>query len=213
MRTSAVIQAFEEWAYEYQRRNTHDTESGTLIPKASINAIRSGYPFNLTSTPQLCSFYVDTRILPGANPLDVREELRDILKKVGVPGKVELFLYRPGFEAKGIERFVETVRRQHDKVFPEPPQTVSPAVSSMWRDANAFNELGIPALSYGPRSASHASKKSFKIQDLVNASLVYARIAMDLCNQDRPRWAPLGAHLNAPTVAQPVADRLNAELS
>jgi hypothetical protein len=35
----------------------------------------------------------------------------------------------------------------------------------MWRDANAFNELGIPALSYGPRSASHASSKSFKIDD------------------------------------------------
>ena len=67
----------------------------------------------------------------------------------------------------------------------------------MWRDANAFNELGIPALSYGPRSASHTASKSFKIEDLVNASIVYARIAMDLCNQDRPRDMPLGCHVNA----------------
>ena len=71
----------------------------------------------------------------------------------------------------------------------------------MWRDANAFNELGIPALSYGPRSVSHAAKKSFKVDDLVNASIVYARIAMDLCNQDRPRGLPLGSHLNAENVA------------
>jgi acetylornithine deacetylase/succinyl-diaminopimelate desuccinylase-like protein len=197
VRTAAVVQAFEEWAYAYQQQHTYEGESGTVVPKASINAIRSGYPYGLTSTPQVCSFYVDTRILPGANPLDLREDLRDLLKQVGVPGKVELFVYRPGFEAQGIERFVDTVRRCHDQVFPEPPQTVSPAVSSMWRDANAFNELGIPALSYGPRSASHAAKKSFRLDDLYNAAVVYARIAMDLCNQDRQRWSPLGSHLNA----------------
>jgi hypothetical protein len=72
----------------------------------------------------------------------------------------------------------------------------------MWRDATAFHELGIPALSYGPRSASHASSKSFKIDDLVNASIVYARIAMDLCNHDRPRGLPLGCHVNASIAAE-----------
>ena len=197
-----MIQAFEEWAYEYQQRNTYEGESGTVVPKASVNAMRSGYPFGLTSTPQLCSFYVDTRILPGASPLDVRDDLRALLRKVGVPGEVELFVYRPGFEAKGIEPLVETVRRCHGQVFPAPPQTVSPSVSSMWRDANVFNELGIPALSYGPRSASHAASKSFKIDDLVNASIVYARIAMDMCNRDRPRGLPLGSHVNASIAAE-----------
>ena len=208
VRTSAVVQAFEEWAYEYQQRNTYEAESGTLVPKASINAIRSGYPFNVTSTPQVCAFYVDTRILPGVNPLDVRDGLRELLAKVGVPGEVELYLYRPGFEAKGIERVVETIRRCHGQVFPEPPRTVSPAVSSMWRDANVFNELGIPALSYGPRSASHAAAKSFRLDDLHNAAIVYARIAMDICNQDRPRGLPLGSHLNAQTIAASVNGRV-----
>ncbi len=202
VRATAVIQAFEEWAYGYECRNTYKSESGTIIPKASVNAVRSGYPFNLTSTPQLCSFYVDTRILPGASPLDVRDELRELLAKVGVPGEVELFLYRPGYEAKGIQPLVETVKRCHAQVFPNPPQTVSSSVSSMWRDANVFNELGIPALSYAPRSASHAASKSFKIDDLVNASVVYARIAMDLCNQDRPRGLPMGSHLNASIAAE-----------
>jgi hypothetical protein len=67
----------------------------------------------------------------------------------------------------------------------------------MWRDTNAFNELGIPAVSYAPRSASHASTKSFKVKDLIDAAVVYARIAMDLCNQDRVPGEPLGAHPNA----------------
>jgi acetylornithine deacetylase/succinyl-diaminopimelate desuccinylase-like protein len=206
VRTAAVIEAFERWAYEYQQANTYESQYGRIVPKASINAIRSGYPFNVTSAPQLCSFYVDTRILPGANPLDLREALRGVLAEVGVEGTVELYLYRPGYEVKGAERFVETVRRCHDQVFDSPPQIVADPVTSMWRDTNAFNELGIPAISYAPRSVSHAAKKSFKVKDLQDAARVYARIAMDLCNQDREPWTPLGAHLNR-EIAASVAER------
>jgi hypothetical protein len=72
----------------------------------------------------------------------------------------------------------------------------------MWRDTNAFLELGIPAVSYAPRSASHAARKSIKVKDLTDAAIVYARIAMDLCNQERDAVAPLGAHLNADIAAR-----------
>lgn len=196
VRTSAVIAAFEMWALDYQHRMTYRGPNGTIEPKASINAIRSGYPFSLTSTPQVCAFYVDTRILPGANPLDLREELRGVLADVGVPGEVELIVYRPGFEAVGADRLIETVRRCHDQVFSQPPTIVGAPVTSMWRDTNAFNELGIPAISYAPRSASHAARKSFKVKDLTDAAIVYARIAVDLCNQDRKPFEPLGGHIN-----------------
>jgi acetylornithine deacetylase/succinyl-diaminopimelate desuccinylase-like protein len=206
VRTGAVIAAFERWAYAYQTSNTYEGPAGTIEPKASINAIRAGYPFNLTSTPQLCSFYVDTRILPGANPMDLREELRGILREVGVSGTVELFVYRPGFEAVGAERLIETVRRCHDQVFSEPPMIVGSPVTSMWRDTNAFNELGIPAISYAPRAASHATRKAFKVKDLTDAAIVYARIAMDLCNQPREPFSPLGGHINA-AIARGVAER------
>jgi acetylornithine deacetylase/succinyl-diaminopimelate desuccinylase-like protein len=209
VRTAAVIAAFETWAYDYQVANRYESPNGTIVPKASINAIRSGYPFGLTSAPQLCSFYVDTRILPGANPLDVRDQLREILRTVGVEGTVELFLYRPGFEAVGAERLIETVRRCHDQVFAEPPMIVGEPVTSMWRDTNAFNELGIPAISYAPRSTSHAARKAFKVKDLTDASIAYARIAMDLCNQDRQPGAALGAHVNR-GIAASVADRRGA---
>ena len=209
IRAAAVIEAFERWAFEYQRANTYEGPLGRIVPKASVNAIRSGYPYNLTSAPQVAAFYVDTRILPGANPMDLRDQLRGVLEEVGVDGEVELFLYRPGFEVRGAERLVETVRRCHDQVFPEPPMIVADPVTSMWRDTNAFNELGIPAISYAPRAASHAARKAFKVADLQDAALVYARIAMDLCNQDRPAGWPLGAHLNA-DIAGSVAERNRA---
>jgi acetylornithine deacetylase/succinyl-diaminopimelate desuccinylase-like protein len=194
VRASAAIAAFEEWAYDYQQRNTYKGPMGTIVPKASVNAIRSGYPFNLTSAPQIAAFYVDTRILPGANPMDVRDELRGVLRKVGIEGTVELFVYRPGFEAKGAERLIDTIKRCHAQTFSTPPAIVGDPVTSMWRDTNAFNELGIPAISYAPRAQSHATTKSFKVKDLTDAALVYARIAMDLCNQERQQVLPLGAH-------------------
>ena len=208
VRTAAVITAFEEWAYGYRLKNTYEGPWGRIVPNASINAIRSGYPYNMTSTPQLCSIYVNVRLLPGANPLDTRAELQALLKKVGVEGTVELHLYRPGFEVRGAEVFIDTIKRCHAQTFPTPPAIVSDATTSMWRDTNAFNELGIPALSYAPRSVSHAAKKSFKVADLVDASRVYARIAMDLCNQDRPAKLPMGAHLNR-DIAATIADRDN----
>jgi len=194
VRATAAIAAFETWAYDYQTRNTYKGPMGTIVPKASVNAIRSGYPFNLTSAPQIAAFYVDTRILPGANPMDVRDELRGVLRDVGIVGTVELFVYRPGFEARGAERLIDTVTRCHRQTFSTPPAIVGDPVTSMWRDTNAFNELGIPAISYAPRATSHATTKSFKVKDLTDAALVYARIAMDLCNQDRGPALPLGSH-------------------
>ena len=207
VRASAAIAAFEEWAYGYQQRNTYRGAMGTIVPKASVNAIRGGYPFNLTSAPQVAAFYVDTRILPGANPMDVRDELRAVLRTVGIEGTVELFVYRPGFEAKGAERLIDTIKRCHAQTFPTPPAIVGDPVTSMWRDTNAFNELGIPAISYAPRATSHATTKSFKLKDLTDAALVYARIAMDLCDQERPKAVPLGAHPDrsiAASVNQPL---------
>jgi hypothetical protein len=76
----------------------------------------------------------------------------------------------------------------------------------MWRDTNAFNEVGIPAISYAPRAQSHAATKSFKLKDLTDAALVYARIAMDLCDQDRPANVPLGAHISREIAASVVGE-------
>ena len=55
----------------------------------------------------------------------------------------------------------------------------------MWRDLNVFNEVGIPALTYGPRAATHSYKRALTIDSLYQAARVYARTAVDLCNQEK----------------------------
>ena len=115
----------------------------------------------------------------------------------GSTGTVELITYRPGYEAVGIEPLVDAVRRSHRTVFQNEPAAVGTEVSSMWRDTNAFVELGIPALSYAPRASSHASRKAIRTADLVDAARVYALIALDICDLERAPWTPLGSHVNS----------------
>ena len=64
---------------------------------------------------------------------------------------------------------------------PKPP----PATISMWRDLNAFNEVGIPSICYGPprqkETYTYEQNRAMKIKDLVSASKIYAYTAMRIC--------------------------------
>ena len=193
---AAAIERIEEWARQYQSRFAESRDGGDLVPKLSVNAIRSGYPFELTSAPQVAALYVDSYLPPGANPLDVRSELQEVLRAAGIGGVVEITAYRPGFEAVGVTRLVDAIRRQHGAYFGTEPAVVGAEVSSMWRDTNALVELGIPAVSYAPRAAAHARTKAIPAQSLVDAARLYAAIAIDIAMQPRRPWTPLGSHLN-----------------
>jgi acetylornithine deacetylase/succinyl-diaminopimelate desuccinylase-like protein len=186
VRAAAAIQAIEAWAADYQHRYTYRSPGGTVIPKVQVGAMRGGDPTRPILCPQVSSLYLDVRLVPGQDPLAVRDEIREVLARAGVPAsKIELYHYRRGYEAKNIERLADAVRRSHVATFGSDPQPANPATSSMWRDINVFNEVGIPALTYGPRSERHSHKRSFKIEALYQAACVYARIALDLCNQQK----------------------------
>ena len=127
--------------------------------------------------------YLDVRSVPKQDPLRTRDEIQDTLAAAGLKATVELFSYRPAFEANGIDRLADAVRRAHRAVFAEEPQPAPVETSSMWRDTNAFNEVGIPALTYGPRSRAQGGKRALSIESLYQAAQLYARIAIDICSQ------------------------------
>jgi acetylornithine deacetylase/succinyl-diaminopimelate desuccinylase-like protein len=188
VRAAAAIQALEKWAADYQRRYTYDCAGGTVVPKVQVGAVRAGDPTRPILCPQIASLYVDVRTVPGQDPLAVREEMREALAKAGVPASsIELYHFRRGYEAKNIERLADAVKRAHVANFGSDPKPAFTPTSSMWRDINVFNEVGIPALTYGPRSERHSFKRSIKIETLYQAACVYARVALDLCNQEKRR--------------------------
>ena len=185
VRMARLIEHLESWAYDYERRYRYECPGGVVVPKVNIGAIRGGVPYKITKTVQQCAIYVDVRITPTQNPLDVREELRGLLSSAGLNGEVELYVYRRGYEGRQVEPLAESIRQSHRQIFDELPKLAPPPYSSMWRDINVFNEMGIPAITYGPGASVGGGNFAMRIEDLVAAAKLYALIALDVCNQER----------------------------
>jgi acetylornithine deacetylase/succinyl-diaminopimelate desuccinylase-like protein len=182
---AAAIEALERWAADYQKRNVYRSAGGTIVPKAQIGGIRGGDPNRPILAPQLTALYVDVRAVPDQDPLRTGEEIRDVLTGIGLNATVELYSFRRGYEAKNIERLADSVKRAHVATFGSEPKPSNTEASSLWRDINIYNEMGIPALTYGPRAATHAHKRALSIESLYQAACAYARIAVDLCSQSK----------------------------
>ena len=157
------------------------------MPRVNIGAIRGGVPYKIARTVQQCAIYVDVRITPIQEPLALREELGRVVSDAGLTGEVELYAYRPAFEvdAKRVAPLKSAITHAHQAILGGNPGAAPIPASSMWRDINCFNEMRIPALTYGPGVSAGAGTYGIKINDLITASKLYAQIALDLCNQQR----------------------------
>jgi acetylornithine deacetylase/succinyl-diaminopimelate desuccinylase-like protein len=184
VRLAPFIERFEAWAVDYEQRHRYEFEGGVVVPRASINAVRGGLPYHMVATSQVCHAYVDVRLGPGQNPAGVQAELEALLADAGLEGEVTLYLHRRGFEAQNIAPLRAAVVQAHHEVIGGPPGSGYPGLSSMWRDINVFNEMGIPALTYGPPRAM--MKTGFRVDDLLKVARIYALTALTICGQPRP---------------------------
>jgi acetylornithine deacetylase/succinyl-diaminopimelate desuccinylase-like protein len=116
----------------------------------------------------------------------LKAELEDIIRSINLEGKVELYVFRRGYEARNIDRLSGAIEQAHLNVFGEKPEPVVGPECSMWRDINIFNEVGIPAATYGPAvGAGTMGKLNIALDDLMNAARIYAMAALDVCNQEK----------------------------
>lgn len=181
-----LVPLLDEWARAYSDRETVELEGGTVVPKVNIGCFRSGVPYNLERTPEVCHLYLDVRTVPGADPEAIRGELEQLVAGAGLDGSVELYSFHAGAQAEGIEPLLELLQRSHEAEFGGPMAPAVPETSSMWRDIVPFIEAGVPALTYGP-AAPVGDTADFYMErgDLLAAARVYARIALELCNRER----------------------------
>ena len=187
VRMSKLIERIETWAYEYEQQNRYECTSGTVVPKVNFGAIRGGVPQKITKTVQQCAIYLDVRITPKQEPLDIREDLRRIMRDAGLDGEVELYVYRPGFEVdekKGAP-LREAIAHAHSSVVGGELQLGPVSTSSMWRDLNCFNEMRIPSYTYGPGASVGGGVFRMPIQNLIAGAQLYVHTALNLCNQER----------------------------
>jgi acetylornithine deacetylase/succinyl-diaminopimelate desuccinylase-like protein len=178
LRARPLLDGWNDWASAYTRRHTYECAGGNVVPRASIGAIRAGVPYNITRTPEVCELYVDLRTAPGQSPTETANELREFVAVLGLDAKVEVFLHRPGYEARGVEPLVDALRAAHSSVFGSEAGVASGPTTSMWRDNNVWNELGIPAAMYGPGGGTGGGGRRLTVDDLHQAARVYALTAM-----------------------------------
>lgn len=179
VKMSKIIQAIEKWALEFQEKNKYEFDLGVAVPKVNIGAIRGGLPYKPSKTVGICCIYVDVRIPPNKQPLSVKRELEQLLKKNKIEGKVEMYMFRRGYEGKNIEVLKDAIERAYYKFFEKKPPKIRSETTSVWRDINIFNQAGIPAITFGPGFPL----KYVDTKDLMMASKLYAAIATDICNQ------------------------------
>jgi acetylornithine deacetylase/succinyl-diaminopimelate desuccinylase-like protein len=185
VRVVPVIQRLEEWARRYEREHTYRFEGGVCIPKVNIGALRGGQPFIPIVTAEQCYLYLDVRLTPAQTAMQVQAELRAVLADVGVPTRVDCTLYRRGYAAEGAEPLLDAVRQAHHTEFGQDPGEVYPPLSSMWRDTNPFNELAIPAVTYGPAAGVGGGRFWAEADDFVKAARIYTLTALELCSRPR----------------------------
>jgi acetylornithine deacetylase/succinyl-diaminopimelate desuccinylase-like protein len=186
VRLAPVVGHLEAWAQQYEKQHTYEfAGGGTCVPKVNIGAIRGGQPFIPIVTAERCYLYLDVRLTPAQTAMEVFAELKAQLATLDVPTTVECTLYRRGYEAENVEPLMDAVRGAHLAEFDEPVRAVAPPLSSMWRDTNPFNELGIPAITYGPAAGVGGGLFWAEADDFLHAARIYARTALDICSRRR----------------------------
>jgi acetylornithine deacetylase/succinyl-diaminopimelate desuccinylase-like protein len=185
-KAARVIMAIEEWAAQYEKRETIEFVGGTIIPKAQIVDVRGSEGVGRPNP--FCDIFIDVRIVPGKNPTAVKKEIEELVADLNLACEVSLFQYSRGHIAKNAEPLVAAVAAAHRYVFGTEPPTPPSAETSMWRDLNVFNEIGIPSICYGPprqrEPMSGAQNRAMKIGDLVQATKIYALTALLLCGAE-----------------------------
>lgn len=193
IKMTVLIEAFERWAAEYERRNIYRFEGGEIHPKVNIGAIAGGAPFKVANSPLACSIYVDIRTPPGMRPILVQRELRTLLNSFNLDYELELFTSQAGYEGSGVEPLVEAIGEAYQVVVGRPLAPIDPVENSMWTDTNLYNELGIPAVKFGIGAALKPGaegelhgmtrlRNSTSVEDLINATKIYAAAALRICD-------------------------------
>lgn len=190
IKAAALAVEVDAWAREYERRHTFEFRDATVVPKASVGAMRSGAPYSPSRTAANAALYVDVRLAPGANPLAIQAELQALGTKLGLDADIEMYLYRRGYQAQGVEPLVKSTKQACARILSKDPPPVPSGYISMWRDRNIFSEVGIPAVSFGPpRSGGRDTKGPYGLylvkSDMLAAAQIYALLALDICNRDR----------------------------
>lgn len=73
-----VLTALESWAEQYTERHTQ----GLIAPQVAIGAIEAGWPYKPSFMPAVCNIYLDVRVNPRTDVMQVKREFGEIIDQI-----------------------------------------------------------------------------------------------------------------------------------
>jgi len=188
VKMTKIIAALEEWGTAFEERYVYNSPTGPLWPKVNIGAIEGGAPYRPNYFPGVCSIYVDVRIPPQVRPITVQHQVEQTLNKLGIDYELDVYKSLLGYEGKNVAPLVQSAEEVFQHLFGQKIKPESPDRASIWTDTNIYNELGIPAIKIGPRGRRiSARNEEIDVEEMLKAAQIYALMALDICNRERPR--------------------------
>jgi acetylornithine deacetylase/succinyl-diaminopimelate desuccinylase-like protein len=169
----------EAWAADSENRY------GGTPAIASLGAIRGGFEWRLSRTPQRTSVFLDVRVPPTKPMAAARREVLALARGLAAEHPdweidAEVYVTAPGAEIDESSPLVVAVERAHEEVFGERPGR---AVPRWFSDASALTAYGIPTLNYGTSTGlmEPGTGESLEVDGLVRTAEVYARVVQAVC--------------------------------
>jgi len=176
------------WIDDYRRKvNFHG-----ISPQVNISSFQGGWPWRLSRTPTYCNLYLDIRYAPGVNPLQIKEEIKRLVATVKkddprLDVEVDLLVNMPPAYTPPEDPIIQTIKTAHHTIFGENPNE---SFDGAFTDASHLTSYGIPAVIYGPGGRNKPGIPDYvygyqSVEDLINATRVYALAALNFCMQER----------------------------
>ncbi|MEE2956532.1 MAG: M20/M25/M40 family metallo-hydrolase [Pseudomonadota bacterium] len=185
-RAGHIVTELETWAREWEVSGREEYEGGVIVPRAQVYEITGSGPA-WTEETDYCFIFFDIRLGPSARPTEIISSIRKCLEQTGIPIEINPYDYRRGYVADNVSHFLSALKTAHHSVLGGELPMAEPRMTSMWRDANAFNEAGIPAIGYGPPTQEEMGSglagaiRPIAVEDLLATSKVIALTALQVC--------------------------------
>jgi acetylornithine deacetylase len=183
LRMGELLEPIHTWCERWSADERNAYRGAPAI--ASVGAIRGGFEWRLSRTPQRTSVFLDVRVPPTRPMADARRAVLDLARELESAHPEweidsEIYVTAPGAEIDEGHELVGAIDAAHEAVFGEVPGRDVPRWFS---DASALTAYGIPTVNYGTSTGLMEPGKgeSLEIDGLVKTAEVYARVARTVC--------------------------------
>lgn len=149
--TARAIVELEPWLDEYARRNSSDY----VAPQGVIGAMTAGWPHKPSFVPAWSDFYLDVRVSPYTDPIDVKGQLQQALDEIAARHpdlslELEMTLAIPGTRTDPANWIIQSCIRAFEEREGRRHQPIT--ATSGATDAEVLRMWGIPTARLGMAS-------------------------------------------------------------